>query len=228
MNNVVIDVKDVCKTFSDGENKVEVLKGVNFKVYSGQSVAILGRSGSGKSTLIQLLAGLDTYDKGDVKVLDECIQSLSISKQSDFRNKNMGFVYQFHHLLPEFSAMENVALPLIIGGMKEKEANARAMDLLTQIGLKERASHTPSKLSGGEKQRVAIARALITKPKCVLADEPTGNLDKETADLIMSIFLSLSKDLGTSIVIVTHDKELAMKCDRSVTMNNGYLIEDSK
>ncbi len=223
MSNYVIEVKDVFKTFKDGELRVDVLKGVNFNVKEGESVAILGRSGSGKSTLLQLLAGLDSYDSGDVIVLGQSIKKLNIAQQSDFRNKNMGFVYQFHHLLPDFKAIENVALPLIIGGEKEKKAKELAEQLLEKIGLKDRLYHIPSQLSGGEKQRVSVARALVSKPKCILADEPTGNLDKETADVILNLFLELSKEYNSAIVIVTHDKDLANRCSRSVLMANGII-----
>ena len=223
MSNYVIEVKDVFKTFKDGELRVDVLKGVNFNVKEGESVAILGRSGSGKSTLLQLLAGLDSYDSGDVMVLGKSIKKLNIAQQSDFRNKNMGFVYQFHHLLPDFKAIENVALPLIIGGEKEKKAKELAEQLLEKIGLKDRLYHIPNQLSGGEKQRVSVARALVSKPKCILADEPTGNLDKETADVILNLFLELSKEYNSAIVIVTHDKDLANRCSRSVLMANGII-----
>ncbi len=223
MSNCVIEVKNVFKTFKDGELKVDVLKGVNFNVKEGESVAILGRSGSGKSTLLQLLAGLDSYDSGDVMVLGKSIKKLNIAQQSDFRNKNMGFVYQFHHLLPDFTAIENVALPLIIGGEKEKKAKELAEQLLEKIGLKDRLYHIPNQLSGGEKQRVSVARALASKPKCILADEPTGNLDKETADVILNLFLELSKEYNSAIVIVTHDKDLANRCSRSVLMANGII-----
>ena len=221
--SIVIECKNISKQFADGELKTNVLSDVNLSVQKGDRIAIIGSSGSGKSTLLHLLGGLDKPTSGSIKVHGQDINRLSVKTLSQLRNQSLGFVYQFHHLLPEFSAIENVAIPLIIGGTKPKKAEQQAEDLLIKVGLSHRLVHKPSELSGGERQRAALARALITQPDCLLADEPTGNLDHRTAQGIFDLILELNESLGTALVIVTHDIELASKMGKMLTLKDGRL-----
>ncbi|KAF7773828.1 lipoprotein-releasing system ATP-binding protein [Pseudoalteromonas citrea] len=225
MSNLVIECKQLGKSYQDGKNQVEVLKGVNLSVIQGEMLAIVGSSGSGKSTLLHILGTLDKASSGSVKIKDQEVAAMSRNKQAEFRNQYLGFIYQFHHLLMEFTALENVAMPLLIKGTKKQQAQTDAMDMLDKVGLAHRADHKPSELSGGERQRVAIARALVTKPALVLADEPTGNLDKHNAMKIYELLSQLNRELQTSFVVVTHDLELAAKLGRSVQLDDGVLSE---
>jgi len=225
MSNLVIECKQLGKSYQDGKNQVEVLKGVNLSVTQGEMLAIVGSSGSGKSTLLHILGTLDKASSGSVKIKGEEVAALSRNNQAEFRNQYLGFIYQFHHLLMEFTALENVAMPLLIKGVNKQNAKVTATDMLDKVGLAHRADHKPSELSGGERQRVAIARALVTKPALVLADEPTGNLDKHNAMKIYELLSQLNKELQTSFVVVTHDLDLAAKLGRSVQLDDGVLSE---
>ena len=223
MSNIVLDCQSVTKSYEDGTLSVQVLNGLNFQVAEGSSIGIVGSSGSGKSTLLHILGGLDTPTSGKVILMGKDLSTLNQKKLGDLRNLYLGFVYQFHHLLLEFSAVENVMMPLLIGKMPKAEAEAKAALMLEKVGLKQRLLHRPSELSGGERHRAAIARALVTEPKCLLADEPTGNLDRKNAQNILDMMLDLKTEMGTSLVVVTHDEELATRFDRVMTMNDGHL-----
>jgi len=226
MTDIVLQACGVSQTFSDGRLNVEVLKSIDFEVHAQQQIAIVGSSGSGKSTLLHLLGGLSKPTGGEVYVDGQNISSLSSKAQGELRNHALGFVYQFHHLLPEFTALENVAMPLLIRGVDRAEALSKAEILLAQTGLAGRLEHKPGELSGGERQRAAVARALVTRPKCVLADEPTGNLDFQTANHIHGMMAELNEEYGTALVVVTHDRKLAARMHRQLRLVDGMLTVD--
>ncbi len=223
INDKVIACENLTKRFKEGKLDVEVLKGISLDISAGEKIAIVGSSGSGKSTLLHILGGLDLPTEGTVHVMGKNIAQLSDKQRGDLRNQSLGFIYQFHHLLPEFSALENVAMPLLIRGLSTAEASSKASDILAKVGLSERLSHKPGQLSGGERQRAAIARALVTNPNAVLADEPTGNLDHKTALQIFELMQNLNQEMQTAFVIVTHDMQLAEKMDKIYTLVDGRL-----
>lgn len=222
-DNAILRCEKLVKHFQEGDYKVEVLNNVEFSVTPGERVAIVGSSGSGKSTLLHLLGGLDTPTSGEVMVDGAPLSRMSDAARGELRNRAIGFVYQFHHLLPEFTAVENVAMPLLIGGTDPAEAEAKAVDLLGKVGLAKRLTHRPAKLSGGERQRAAVARALIHRPSLVLADEPTGNLDTHTGEQVYELMLELNREMGTSLVLVTHDPKMAARAQRVMQLKDGVL-----
>jgi lipoprotein-releasing system ATP-binding protein len=225
MNDIILDAKGLSKAYRTGPDEVIVWSDVDLQVNVGETISIIGASGSGKSTLLNALGGLDSIDSGEVVLAGHKIHSLAEVARTQLRNRDLGFVYQFHHLLPEFSALENVMMPLLIRGDKTKIAKVKALMCLDQVGLSQRAEHKPSELSGGERQRVAIARAIVGQPKVVMLDEPTGNLDQETAKQVEDVLLGLSETVGMAFVIVTHDEALAGRANRRYKLSNRTLVE---
>ena len=225
VNGSVLRCRALNKTFRQGAEAIAVLRGVELDVKAGEMVAVVGASGSGKSTLLHLLGGLDATSGGDLWWGERAVTGLSDAERSEWRNRHLGFVYQFHHLLPEFSALENVAMPLLVRRLPRAEAEAQAAAVLTDVGLGHRLKHTPAELSGGERQRAAIARALVTSPACILADEPTGNLDRKTAETVFGLFLDLCHRRHAGVVLVTHDAAIAARADRVLSLQDGGLTQ---
>ncbi len=225
MSKIVLHAENLGKTYSEGDLETPVFANLQLSVKAGETVAIVGASGAGKSTLLHLLGGLDSATSGEVTVAGQTISRLSEAARGDLRNKELGFVYQFHHLLPEFTALENVMMPLLIRGIKVSQAKKEAQVLLERVGLSHRLRHKPGELSGGERQRAAVARALVTKPSCVLGDEPTGNLDEKTAAAVFDLLLELNREQGTALVLVTHDRRLAKKLGRTLELTQGQLSD---
>ncbi len=226
-NEIVLRASHVAKTYQEGDLRTEVLGDVNFSLRRGETMAIVGASGSGKSTLLHIIGGLDTLTSGEVEVEGRAFSRLSDAERGRVRNRSLGFIYQFHHLLPEFTALENVCMPLLIRGTAIPEARQQATTLLERVGLAHRLAHKPAELSGGERQRCAVARALVTRPSCVLGDEPTGNLDESNAAQVYALMLELNREIGTSFILVTHDTRLAARMDRTLELHNGRLQDKS-
>lgn len=225
MSNILIAAQNVRKSFNDGDLSVDVLKGIEFSIERNQSIAIIGASGSGKSTLLHLLAGLDIPDSGNIFINNKSINELNNEERGQLRNECLGFIYQFHHLLPEFTAKENVAMPLLIRRCTKRTAYEKAEVILSEVGLSERMMHKPGELSGGERQRTAIARALVTNPSCMLADEPTGNLDEKSANEVFELILELNQNHNSSLIMVTHNIELSRRADKICELRDGVLID---
>ncbi len=224
MSEQILSCVGLYKSFAEGDLKVDVLRGINLQVARSESIAIMGTSGSGKSTLLHLLGGLDLPNRGEISIVGKNTLNLTDTERGKLRNESLGFIYQFHHLLPEFTTLENVAMPLLISDSREVDIAARsAKELLEKVGLGDRLQHKPGELSGGERQRAAIARAMVTKPECILADEPTGNLDEKTADQVFDLMLELKQEIGTSFVMVTHNQSLAEKMDKTYQLHDGLL-----
>ncbi|HEY9130276.1 MAG TPA: lipoprotein-releasing ABC transporter ATP-binding protein LolD [Dyella sp.] len=222
---VVLRARHIAKTYEEGGLNTEVLSDVSFDLHRGETLAIVGASGSGKSTLLHIIGGLDTLTAGEVEVEGRTLSKLSDAERGRVRNRSLGFIYQFHHLLPEFTALENVCMPLLIRGVSIAQATEDARRLLDRVGLSKRIEHKPAELSGGERQRCAVARALVTRPACVLGDEPTGNLDEANAAQVYELMLELNREIGTSFILVTHDSRLAARMDRTLELHNGRLAE---
>ena len=220
----VLACSQLCKTFGEGDVALEILRNVDLNVTAGERIAIMGASGSGKSTLLHLLGGLDEPSRGEVRIAGQSLASLSPVQLGRVRNRQLGFVYQFHHLLQEFTALENVAMPLLVRGVRPADAGEQAIEILARVGLSERIMHKPGELSGGERQRAAVARALVTRPACVVADEPTGNLDRHNAGQVLELMLELNRDFSTSLLVATHDPLIADRMDRVVRLEDGHLI----
>ena len=223
----VLEARGIVRGFADGSGSLQVLRGLQLQVAAGERIAIVGVSGSGKTTLLQVLGGLDAPDAGQVLVQGQDIHAMPERQRCALRNRTLGFIYQFHHLLPEFSALENVAMPLLVRREPVADAMASARELLRQVGLSDRLEHRPHQLSGGERQRAAVARALVTQPRLVLADEPTGNLDGANAGQVFELMLELNRERGTSLVVVTHDRRLAARMDRVLVLKDGILLEEA-
>ncbi len=223
MSEVILACTELTKTFKDGERRIEVFKKLCFSIEAGKKIAIIGASGAGKSTLMHLLGGLDRANKGQICLKGQDLASIGPNKRARLRNRYLGFVYQFHHLLPEFSALENVMMPMLIAKQSKKTAADKAKQVLDQVGLGDRLEHRPAQLSGGERQRAAIARAMVMNPACILADEPTGNLDEKTADAVMEMFLQLNEMYNTALILVTHDMHIAKQMDHIVELKHGEL-----
>ncbi|RAO75108.1 lipoprotein-releasing ABC transporter ATP-binding protein LolD [Dyella jiangningensis] len=224
-NDIVLRASHIAKVYEEGDLKTDVLADVSFTLKRGETLAIVGASGSGKSTLLHIIGGLDTLTRGEVEVEGKNLSRLSDAERGRVRNRSMGFIYQFHHLLPEFTALENVCMPLLIRGVSISEAERQASELLGRVGLSQRLGHKPAELSGGERQRCAVARALVTRPAVVLGDEPTGNLDEGNAAQVYDLMLELNREIGTSFILVTHDSRLAKRMDRTLELHNGMLLD---